>query len=319
MYNVYTISAQELMPNYSDYLTDNLYLLYPSMAGAANYNQVRLTARRQWLDVADAPNLQTISANGKIGDRVGIGGIFFRDENGYTSKLAVYGTFAYHLMFSRDNIDLNQLSFGINVGLIQKRLDESEFVEFDPIFGNQKNNEVFANIDVGLSYYYLDFYAHIAAKNLLNVYEDISSPLALPTNQRKYLASLGYVFSLENDWSLEPSTLFQYLDFLSQSTLDVNLKTYKKLDFGKIWGGFSYRYSFDSLKNSISGVSESSRNLQYLTPFVGITYKQFLVGYTYSNQLNSMVISNSGFHQITLGYNFGKNRQRYDCECPAIN
>jgi hypothetical protein len=36
-------------------------------------------------------------------------------------------TYAYHLMFSRDEIDLNQLSFGISGGLIQSQLDETSF------------------------------------------------------------------------------------------------------------------------------------------------------------------------------------------------
>ena len=34
--------AQEGLPIYSDYLTDNFYLLYPSMAGASNCTKVRL-------------------------------------------------------------------------------------------------------------------------------------------------------------------------------------------------------------------------------------------------------------------------------------
>ena len=33
--------AQEGLPIYSDYLTDNFYLLYPSMAGASNCTKVR--------------------------------------------------------------------------------------------------------------------------------------------------------------------------------------------------------------------------------------------------------------------------------------
>ena len=80
------LEAQEVIPTYSDYLMDNLYLLYPSMAGASNYNQIRLTARQQWFDVDNAPNLQTLSVNGRLGDKIGLGSIFFRDENGYFSN-----------------------------------------------------------------------------------------------------------------------------------------------------------------------------------------------------------------------------------------
>ena len=37
------INSQEGLPIYSDYLTDNYYLLHPSMAGVANSNKIRLT------------------------------------------------------------------------------------------------------------------------------------------------------------------------------------------------------------------------------------------------------------------------------------
>ena len=32
----FNVNAQEGLPIYSDYLTDNYYLLYPSMAGVSN-------------------------------------------------------------------------------------------------------------------------------------------------------------------------------------------------------------------------------------------------------------------------------------------
>jgi len=54
-----SIFAQDGIPVYADYFSSNLYLLHPSMAGAASYNQIRLTARKQWFDQQDAPNLQT--------------------------------------------------------------------------------------------------------------------------------------------------------------------------------------------------------------------------------------------------------------------
>jgi len=36
------LKAQEGLPVYSDYLTDNYYLIHPSMAGVANCNNVGL-------------------------------------------------------------------------------------------------------------------------------------------------------------------------------------------------------------------------------------------------------------------------------------
>jgi hypothetical protein len=55
---------------YSDYLSDNYYLIHPSMAGAANCAKIRLTARKQWFGQADAPELQTISFNGRVSEKL---------------------------------------------------------------------------------------------------------------------------------------------------------------------------------------------------------------------------------------------------------
>jgi type IX secretion system PorP/SprF family membrane protein len=107
--------CQEVLPVYSDYLSDNYYLLHPSMAGAASCAKVRLSARQQWAGQEDAPSLQTLSFNGRVGERSGAGIILMNDKNGYHSQKGMRLTYAHHLLFSRDEIDLNQLSFGISV------------------------------------------------------------------------------------------------------------------------------------------------------------------------------------------------------------
>ena len=99
--------SQEGIAVYSDYLSDNYYLIHPSMAGASNCAKIRLTARKQWFDQADAPALQTVSFNGRIGEKSGAGIILFNDKNGYHSQKGMKLTYAHHVMFSRDEIDLN--------------------------------------------------------------------------------------------------------------------------------------------------------------------------------------------------------------------
>ncbi|POS00995.1 uncharacterized protein DUF3308, partial [Flavobacterium croceum DSM 17960] len=59
--------SQEILPVYSDYLSDNYYLLHPSMAGASSCTKIRLTARQQWFGQDKAPALQTFSINGMAG------------------------------------------------------------------------------------------------------------------------------------------------------------------------------------------------------------------------------------------------------------
>lgn len=317
--------AQEGVPIYSDYLTDNYYLIHPSMAGVANCAKVRLTARQQWFGVDDAPSLQTLSINGRVGDTpVGIGGIVFNDSNGYHSTLGGYATFAYHLMFSRNEIDLNMLSFGINAGFLQYKVDASEWQgpgdEFDPLATSSTATNF--NIDAGFSYHFLDFYAHFTAKNILEndgINWNRNGSGWEFRNLRTYLFSTGYTFSkYGSDWSYEPSIMYMYRDATEESSIDVNAKVYREMDFGKVWGGLSYRRSLDGAE-FVDGSGVSSQKLQYFTPFIGVDYNNFVFAYTYSYQANTVNFNTGGFHQITLGYNFNCKREKFECNCPAIN
>jgi type IX secretion system PorP/SprF family membrane protein len=318
-----TLTAQEGMPVYSDYLTDNYYLIHPSMAGAASCSKIRLTARQQWLGQDDAPNLQTLSVNGRIGDsKSGIGGIIYNDKNGYHSQTGGYLTYAHHLMFSRNPIDLNMLSFGLSVGAIQYKLDETTFLSqgFDPLIAGIEQSATNFNIDFGFSYHLLNFYAHATVKNILeNDGVNFNEQGLSFSNLRTYLFSLGNVFyKIGSEWSFEPSLMYMYRDATQESSIDVNMKAYKQMDFGKLWGGVSYRRSFDGAE-FLDGSGVSSQKLQYITPIIGVDYKDFVFAYTYSYQSNSLVFTNGGYHQLSFGYNFSCEKRKYECECPGVN
>ena len=314
-------NAQEGLPIYTDYLTDNYYLIHPSMAGAANCAKLRVTGRQQWFGQEDAPQLATISVNSRIGEtQSGIGAIVYSDKNGYHSQNGIYLTYAHHLMFSRSEVDLNQLSFGLSVGMIQYKLDETSFLNepFDPlIYGIEQSSTNF-NIDLGFSYNLYNFYAHATVKNVLNN-KGINNDVEITSNLRRYLLSVGYGFGkFGSDWSYEPSILFQYKDGTKEASFDLNLKAYKKMEFGKLWGGLSYRRSLDGAEY-IDGSSINSQKLQYISPILGINYNNFMFAYTYAYQANSVVFNNGGFHQVTLGLNFNCRKEKYHCNCPAIN
>jgi|TARA_Y100000385_G_scaffold140127_1_gene145551 type IX secretion system PorP/SprF family membrane protein len=316
-----SINSQEGLPIYSDYLTDNFYLLHPSMAGVSNCNKLRVTGRQQWFGNDDAPSLQTMSVNGRIGESAsGVGAIVFNDQNGYHSQSGAYLTYAHHIMFSRNTIDLNMLSFGLSAGMIQYKLDETAFLEFDPIIAGIEQSSSDFNVDFGFSYHFIDFYAHATVKNVLkNEGININEQGVVYDNLRTYLFSTGNVFSrFGSDWSYEPSLMYAYKDATKESFIDFNFKTYYDLDFGNVFAGISYRRSFDGAQYT-DGSGISSQKLQYITPVVGAEYNNFMLAYTYSYQSNSVVFNNGGFHQITLGLNFGCKKEKYDCNCPSVN
>ena len=319
----FNVNAQEGLPIYSDYLTDNYYLLYPSMAGVSNCGKVRLTGRKQWFDHEKAPELQTISVNTRIGDsRSAIGAIAFNDVNGYHSQSGAYLTYAHHILFSRSELDLDMLSFGISAGMIQYKLDETSFLAggFDPIIAGIEQSATDFNIDFGFSYQYLEFYAHASIKNLLNNDGINFNEQGLSYNNlRTYLFSTGYLFnSSSGDWNYEPSIMFAYKDGTQETFLDTNFKVYRETDFGRIWAGLSYRRSFDGAEYLNSANQIRAQKLEYITPLLGLEFNGFVFAYNYSYQSNSVVFDNGGYHQITLGFNFGCRKERYDCECPWI-
>ena len=319
------INSQEGLPIYSDYLTDNYYLLHPSMAGVANCNKLRITSRKQWLDQSESPNLQTISYNGRIGDsKSGVGAIVFNDKNGYHSQTGAYLTYAHHLLFSRNRLDLNMLSFGRSAGMMQYKLDESSFLfdGFDPLVSGITQSSTDFNLDFGFSYHYLDFYAHATFKNFLKNDGINSNELGIYSydNSRTYLLSTGNVFGgFGSSWSYEPSIMYAYKESSKESFVDLNFKVYRETEFGKVWGGLSYRRSFEGAEYLALNDQVKSQKLQYITPLVGVDFENFVFAYTYSYQSNSIVFDNGGYHQITLGINLGCKKQKYDCNCPGIN
>lgn len=320
----FVVTSQEGLPIYSDYLTDNYYLIHPSMAGVANCAKIRLTGRQQWFGQEDAPKLLTLSVNGRVGDsQSAIGGILYADKNGYHSQKGAYFTYAHHLLFSRSEADLNMLSFGLSAGFIQYQLDETDFLNDapinDPIIGGIVQSSTNFNVDLGFSYHLMDFYAHGTVKNLLKN-SGINNDIEITSNLRRYLLSVGYVFSkFGSSWSYEPSLMFQHKDGTKESTIDLNAKVYKQLEFGKIWGGLSYRQSLDGAEYLTNSGAINSQKLNQITPILGVNLNSFMFAYNYTYQSNAVVFTNAGFHQFTLGYNFGCKRERFKCNCPAVN
>ncbi len=289
------------------------------MAGIGEGGKIRLTARKQWFSVDEAPSLQTLNGHFRVGESSGVGAIIFNDANGYHSQTGIKFTYAHHLRFSRDLTNLNQLSFGLSTGVILSSLDETEFRSIipDPIITGTKNTASYFNVDFGMSYNFLEFYAHASVLNVLGSGRDLYTAIEFD-NLRRYLLSAGYVFG-KGKWQIEPSVLLQLTEFTEEKTIDINAKVYREVGIGTLWGGLSYRRSFDGAQFQTNG-SFGEQRLQLFTPIIGLNWKNYMVSYNYSYQSGDIRLDNGGFHQITLGYNFGQDSEnKYDCKCPAVN
>tara|TARA_B100001175_G_scaffold312278_1_gene317994 strand:+ start:373 stop:1398 length:1026 start_codon:yes stop_codon:yes gene_type:complete len=316
-------SSQEGLPIYTDYLTENYYLLHPSMAGVNLEGiKIRMTSRKHWLDQPNAPNLQTFSIDSRLNNRNGVGMILFKDENGYHAQTGLSLTYAHHINFNEDRSrmnepnlfnygSINQLSFGLSIGGVQNSLDQTSFAPFvgevDNLITQVMESSGYFNMDIGVSYVNFNYFAHLTLKNVLfspsNIYGDEVYDFSKNyTSFIKYVASFGYLFFTESPFSFEPSVLFHGSKLTSEKAIDLNVKSYYNLDYGYMWLGLSYRQSFDGAQY-LDGEKIGKQTYQLVTPIFGVSYKDFVFSYNYSYQRGNIVLGNGGFHQLTLGYN----------------
>jgi type IX secretion system PorP/SprF family membrane protein len=300
--------AQETLPIYTDYLSDNVFLMHPSAAGIGNSSKLRLTARQQWIGVPNAPAIETISFHSKFGEesKAGYGLVLFNDANGFYSQLGVQGAYAYHLPVSDGSL-FEQLSFGLSFSFVQNQSDQRSFTG-DSSVSQIIESTSYYNADFsvayhkgGLSSYFTVKNLFLTAKNNLNIQE--------PLDLRNYVLTAGYYFGQDNFVQLEPSVMFQMREGTGERIADFNLKAYKTFSKIQIWMALSYRRNFDN--NAIDSAS-------YISPLVGLNYKNFMFSYTHTKQLNEVLFAENGFHQISIGFNLWTRKQR-GAACPNIN
>jgi len=299
----FLLKAQETLPIYSDYLSDNVYLVHPSAAGFTDCSRIRLTARSQWNGVSDAPSLQTLSFNSKFGEKAGLGFIIFNDKNGYHSQQGIQGTYAYHLDLGH-NRDYRRLSFGLSFMVVNNSVDESSFEIPDPVISQIVQSESYFNADVSMAYHDVDFFGYFTVKNVMLSARSLYNKDYESLNLRRYLVSFGHYFdnfAQYGSMEFEPSIMIQYIERTNEKFVDFNMKVYKDISNAKIWAALSYRRGFDNV---------STKQLNYITPVVGVNFERYMISYTYTKQTGEILFDDAGYHQISLGFDFGCDSPR---------
>lgn len=299
--------AQHTLPIYSDYLSDNIYLVHPSAAGIGNSGKLRLTTRQQWGGLKDAPTLQTISFHNRFRDKAAFGFILFDDSNGFHSQKGLQGTFAYHLDIDRTAI-FNQISFGISLTAVQNQVDQTQFFG-DPSVLQIISSDGYFNADFSIAHHKKGFSSYFTVKNLLLTAKNNLDDDLEPPDLRNYILALGYYFGQKRAFQFEPSVMIQLRESTGERVMDLNLKVYKDFNQTQLWAAVSYRRGLDTTP---------IEDLVYVTPIVGFNYNKLMFSYTYTRQLNDIVLTNDGFHQVSVGVNLFTRKPRA-AACPNIN
>ena len=288
--SAYVAKAQELtIPQLSQYLADNPFVMSPTYAGIGDHVKIRLNGLTQWVGIKDAPDTQSLAADMRIGEKSGIGTLLYNDSNGETKQRGARLSFAHHLTL--DRYDDEFLSFGLSYNFNQFRIDIQNFDALDPSVTDDRATTNH-NFDVGMLYRFDKFYFSVNASNILD--KDLSNfnPIYEPNRLRNYYVYTGYRYMKKrtSKVEVEPSIFFQLFESDGRSVTDLNLK-FRFYDFEDYYyAGINYRFLNDQIGNPL-----------YIAPIAGLKKSNFYFGYSYQVILNELLGYSSGTHVVTLG------------------
>ena len=301
--SVFMIKGQELtIPQLSQYLSDNPFLMSPSYAGIGNFVKVRMNGLTQWVGVRDAPDTQSLSADVRLGNRSGIGILLYNDANGETKQRGGKVSFAHHLTI--DKYENQFFSMALSFNLNQFRIDIQNFEDNNDQAVTNDRASSNPNFDLGALYRRGGFYLSLNVSNMLNKDFRKFNPIIEPNTLRNYYLYTGYRHKRHrrDDFEIEPSVFFQYFESDGRSITDVNtkFKWYDFLDY--YYAGFTYRFLNDQLGSPL-----------YVAPILGLKKGDFYFGYSYQVIMNELLGYSTGTHVVTLGVDLFQGISNCSC------
>lgn len=288
--SAFAVKSQELtIPQLSQYLADNPFVMSPTYAGIGDHVKIRINGLTQWVGIKDAPDTQSLAADARIGETSGLGMMLYNDSNGQTKQRGARVSFAHHLTIDRYNDQF--LSFGLSYNFNQFRIDIEEFDALDPSVTDDRATTNH-NFDVGMLYRWDKFYISANASNLINKDLTKFNPIYEPNTLRNYYIYTGYRYkkNKNSDLEIEPSVFLQLFESDGRSVTDLNIK-FRWYDFEDYYyAGFTYRFLNDQIGSPL-----------YVAPIVGLKKSNFYFGYSYQVILNEILGYSSGTHVVTLG------------------
>ncbi len=272
------IKAQQIPP-LSQYSL-NPYAINPAAIATNDQLQLAFTYRKLWAGIDGSPNIQFLSGNMQIANAMGAGMKIFNYQAGPLRKTGLEATYSYHLPLNQNG---TRLSFGLSGLLYQVYLNKSEFNIEEP------DDEVFLGSDkmmvpdasFGMYLYHDNYYVGLAVPQLFNRNVDFKSDGILQQKQvRHYYLHGGYIFELSDEFTLEPSLLFKFVEAgLFQADINT-LLTYKE--------------------TALFGIS--LRTSDALIFRLGYKTNDFIIGYSFDLILNDLRTQTFGSHEILLMY-----------------
>lgn len=275
-------------PHYTQYMY-NQSVFNPAYAGSKESLSLGVLYRNQWTGLDGAPETVTLFGHSRVGKKLGVGISAISDRIGPVKENNVYADVSYTL----DLGGKNRLALGVKGGvtMLQNNLRSEIFDHVpdpnDPAFAFDESSSFF-NVGAGAFYYTDKYYLGVSVPNFLqNTYIEKDNRKFGSDVMHMFLTA-GYVFDLNEDWKLKPSTMVKMAANAPLSAdLSVNTMWNNKLEFG-----LTYRLD-DSFGAMVNYAVMS--NLR--------------IGYAYDYITSDLKVGASGSHEVIILFDiFSKKR-----------
>ncbi len=269
------VNAQQLSL-YSQYM-HNRYALNPAVAGTNDGILLGASYRQMWTGLKDAPSISTLSGHTSITDNMGVGGAIFNIQTGPQSQTGFEGTYAYRFNISDDV----KLSLGLSAILSQYSLNKSKLDMKNPddnALNSGTDNLIVPDANFGAYLYAKNYYFGLVAAQLIPLKVNYKSAYLENKQERHYFVHGGYRYDFSDNFSIEPSILFRYIE-AGALQLDANLKFSIKKIF---WIGGSYRLNDAAVA------------------MFGVQTDKIMFGYSYDYTLSDIGNYSNGSHELVL-------------------
>ena len=280
-------------PMYSQYMY-NMLGVNPAYAGNRESLSMNFFQRNQWNGIKGAPKTTSFSLDQSVKEgKIGWGVQVYDDRLGVEAATGFNGMLSTRIQVSEKGILSGGLSFGlmnyrINLNDVQNRNNPN-----DPSFISINNPSSWTpSLGMGIYYNTDRFYASISTPSILKSrlasYQDFVSSLE-KTNAFHLFANTGYVFDVNEDLKLKPSTMVKMVSG-APIEADINLNVWMKDIIGL---GGSYRTG-DAFVGMVE--LQASPNLR--------------IGYAYDVPFNPLKYFTRGSNELMLRFEFGNYKTK---------
>ena len=265
----------------------NKTLINPAFAGSNNNHEIFLHAKAQWTGFPGAPKTYALSYNGAFGKKFGLGAMAFSDNAASLTRTKLAFNYAFKYKVRKFDMSLG-MGIDFRKTSVAAKLPLAELG--DRLLGDAKNGIGDFDATLGVAAIYdKQTFISLAFPNLVSSRKgDVSAG----DNDSKlfdfFMFNVGHKFAVDdNSFTLTPSILVRSVR-TAPFTADFN-----------ILAGFLN----EMLQTGLSYRTGTGGALGLL---LGTKFKNVSVYYSYDVAFQGFQTYNSGTHELTIGFDFGK-------------